>query len=180
MGNWISQLWSKLVGLEEVKMIVLGLDNAGKTTTLYKLCLGKTIKTQPTIGSNVEQVKYENINFQMWDLGGQESIRNSWAVYYLNTQVIILVVDSSDRDRIGILKEELFSFLPHPDLASAKVLVFANKQDKEGAMKPAEVSQALHLHKIRSHDWHIAGCCALTGEGLKEGLDWVVEKLRQK
>ena len=82
----------------------VGLDNAGKTTTLYKLHLGEAVITQPTAGSNVEQIKYKNLQFEVWDLGGQANLRPSWATYYRTTDALIMVVDSTDRARIGIAK----------------------------------------------------------------------------
>lgn len=87
----------------------------------------------------------------------------------------MMVVDSTDRQRIGITKQELFSLLSHEDLGQAVVLVFANKQDLKEAMSPAEISEALSLHTIKNHDWHIQACCALTGEGLFEGLGWIAQ-----
>jgi ADP-ribosylation factor-like protein 5B len=117
---------------------------------------------------------YKNIRFQMWDLGGQESLRSSWAVYYVNTQAIIMVVDSTDRARIHIVRDELAKILATQDLQKAAILVFANKQDLKGAMSAAEVSKALNLHLVKDHDWHIQACCALTGSGLLPGMDWLV------
>eukprot|EP01027_Heterolobosea_sp_BB2_P010835 GEZU01015844.1.p1 GENE.GEZU01015844.1~~GEZU01015844.1.p1 ORF type:complete len:222 (-),score=42.71 GEZU01015844.1:43-708(-) len=177
MGVYFSKLWSKLFGEHEVKIIIVGLNNAGKTTTLYKLHLGEVVETQPTIGSNVEEVQHKNVRFQVWDLGGQESLRPTWSVYYVNTQAVIMVVDSTDRERIHIVKEELFRLLTHEDLKNVKLLVFANKQDLKEAMPPAEISQKLGLHNIKDNDWHIQACCALTGQGLYDGLDWIVERL---
>lgn len=89
----------------------IGLDGAGKTTILYRLQVGEVVTTIPTIGFNVEQVTYKNLKFQVWDLGGQTSIRPYWRCYYSNTDAIIYVVDSADRDRIGISKDELLYML---------------------------------------------------------------------
>ena len=73
--------------------------------------MGEVVTTIPTIGFNVEQVTYKNLKFQVWDLGGQTSIRPYWRCYYSNTDAVIYVVDSADRDRIGISKQELVSML---------------------------------------------------------------------
>ena len=86
-----------------------------------------------------------------------------------------MVVDSTDRTRVAITKEELTRLLTHEDLGQAVVLVFANKQDLKDAMTPAEISDALALHTIKQHDWHIQACCALTGEGLYDGLGWIAQ-----
>lgn len=89
----------------------VGLDAAGKTTILYKLKLGEVVTTIPTIGFNVETVEYKNVNFTVWDVGGQDKIRPLWRHYYQNTQGLIFVVDSNDRDRIGEAREELTKML---------------------------------------------------------------------
>eukprot|EP01094_Clydonella_sp_ATCC50884_P002129 TRINITY_DN11638_c0_g1_i1.p1 TRINITY_DN11638_c0_g1~~TRINITY_DN11638_c0_g1_i1.p1 ORF type:complete len:183 (+),score=45.75 TRINITY_DN11638_c0_g1_i1:131-679(+) len=173
MGVLFSSIWARFVSTKEYKVIIVGLDNAGKTTTLYKLLLDEVVVTAPTIGSNVEEVVYKNIRFLMWDIAGQEAARSTWSAYYQSTQAIILVVDSTDRDRIPVLKAELDEMLGHEHLNSAIVLVYANKQDVKGAMTAAEVSEALALHNIKKQDWHIQACCALTGEGLTQGMDWL-------
>eukprot|EP00246_Nothoceros_aenigmaticus_P005350 TRINITY_DN17334_c0_g1_i1.p1 TRINITY_DN17334_c0_g1~~TRINITY_DN17334_c0_g1_i1.p1 ORF type:complete len:185 (-),score=33.48 TRINITY_DN17334_c0_g1_i1:1224-1778(-) len=175
MGAFISRLWFMLFPAKEYKIVVVGLDNAGKTTTLYKLHLGDVVVTNPTVGSNVEELVYKNIRFEVWDLGGQERLRPSWATYYRGTHAVVMVVDSTDRARIATIKDELFRLLQHDDLQSAVVLVFANKQDLKDAMKAAEISDALSLHNIKNHDWHIQACCALTGEGLYDGLGWIAQ-----
>merc|ERR1712078_391930 len=86
---------------------MVGLDNAGKTTVLYKLKLGEVVNTIPTIGFNVETVEYKNISFNVWDVGGQTKIRPLWRHYFQNTQGLIFVVDSNDRERIHETREEL-------------------------------------------------------------------------
>ena len=62
-------------------------------------------------------------------------------------------------------------------LADAPLLVFANKQDARDAMRPPELTAALALHGVQRHDWHVQGCCALSGEGLEDGLRWLAEKV---
>lgn len=71
----------------EHKLVLVGLDNAGKTTILYQLLLGEAVHTRPTIGSNVEEVVWRNLRFVMWDLGGQQSLRSAWTTYYTNSEV---------------------------------------------------------------------------------------------
>lgn len=86
---------------------LVGLDAAGKTTILYKLKLGEIVTTIPTIGFNVETVEYKNICFTVWDVGGQDKIRPLWRHYFQNTQGLIFVVDSNDRERIVEAEKEL-------------------------------------------------------------------------
>merc|ERR1712183_69361 len=110
MGG-IMSLFSGLFGTKERRILILGLDGAGKTTILYRLQVGEVVTTIPTIGFNVESVTYKNLKFQVWDLGGQTSIRPYWRCYYANTDAVIYVVDSQDVDRIDMTKDELVAML---------------------------------------------------------------------
>ncbi|KAG4929707.1 hypothetical protein JHK82_046777 [Glycine max] len=200
MGIVFTKLFSSLFGNKEARILVLGLDNAGKTTILYRLQMGEVVSTIPTIGFNVETVQYNNIKFQVWDLdleptlefrddhiivtnvlneqGGQTSIRPYWRCYFPNTQAIIYVVDSSDVDRLVIAKEEFHAILEEEELKGAVVLIFANKQDLPGALDDAAVTEALELHKIKNRQWAIFKTSAIKGEGLFEGLDWLSNTLK--
>lgn len=151
----------------------VGLDAAGKTTILYKLKLGEIVTTIPTIGFNVETVEYKNISFTVWDVGGQDKIRPLWRHYFQNTQGLIFVVDSNDRDRISEARDELHRMLNEDELRDAVLLVFANKQDLPNAMTAAEITDKLGLHSLRQRHWFIQSTCATSGEGLYEGLDWL-------
>merc|ERR1712241_516271 len=104
MGGLMSY-FRGLFGSKEMRILILGLDGAGKTTILYRLQVGEVVSTIPTIGFNVETVSFKNIKFQVWDLGGQTSIRPYWRCYYPNTQAIIYAVDSTDVDRLNTTKD---------------------------------------------------------------------------
>eukprot|EP00392_Amoebophrya_sp_AT5.2_P005170 g5179.t1 len=173
MGLVISSLFRQLFGNKEVRILILGLDNAGKTTILYRLKVDQVISTTPTIGFNVETVQYKNITFQVWDLGGQSSIRPYWRCYFPNTNAIIYVVDSIDKERLQDAKEELSLMLGEEELKSVPLLILANKQDLPSAMNAAEVSEGLGLTEIRSRQWAIFQTSALRGTGILEGLDWL-------
>lgn len=180
MGLMFSKIWQSLFGKKEMRILMVGLDAAGKTTILYKLKLGEVVTTIPTIGFNVETVEYKNINFTVWDVGGQDKIRLLWRHYYQNTQGLIFVVDSNDHDRVDDAREELQKMLAEEELKEAVVLVFANKQDLQGAMAPAEVIEKLALPSLKGRLWHIQGCCATSGDGLYEGLDWLAKNIKTK
>jgi len=172
-----------MFGKKEMRILMVGLDAAGKTTILYKLKLGEVVTTIPTIGFNVETVEYKNISFTVWDVGGQDKIRPLWRHYYQNTQGIIFVVDSNDRERVdgdsaeASAKEELHRMLAEDELREAIVLVFCNKQDLPNAMPVSEVTERLKLNTIRNRPWYIQATCATTGDGLYEGLDWLSNTL---
>uniref|UniRef100_A0A4W3HDT3 ARF like GTPase 5B n=1 Tax=Callorhinchus milii TaxID=7868 RepID=A0A4W3HDT3_CALMI len=146
-------------------------------TLFFSSLMNEVVHTSPTIGSNVEEIVVKNTHFLMWDIGGQDSLRSSWNTYYTNTEFIILVVDSTDRERLSVTKEELYRMLAHEDLRNAAVLIFANKQDKKRCMSAAEISKYLTLSSIKDHQWHIQACCALTGEGLCQGLEWMTSRV---
>merc|ERR1711982_284247 len=153
MGLLFSNIWKRMVGTREMRILMVGLDAAGKTTILYKLKLGEVVNTIPTIGFNVETVEYKNISFNVWDVGGQDKIRLLWRHYYTNTQGLIYVVDSNDRDRIEENREELHKMLAEEELKDAVLLVFANKQDLPGVLTCPEITDKLGLHTIRGRVW---------------------------
>ena len=144
MGSFQS-VFKRLFSKKEMRILMVGLDAAGKTTILYKLKLGEIVTTIPTIGFNVETVEYKNINFTVWDVGGQDKIRPLWRHYFQNTQGLIFVVDSNDRDRAAEARDELHRMLNEDELRDAVLLVFANKQ----VQAPATPSARQLLHTFR-------------------------------
>jgi GTPase SAR1 family protein len=144
-------------------------------------------------GFNVETVEYKNINFTVWDVGGQDKIRPLWRHYFQNTQGLIFVVDSNDRERVNEARDELQRMLGEDDLRDAVLLVFANKQvrrraravgcvsdvggqDLPNALRPSELSEKLGLASLH-RKWYIQATCATSGDGLYEGLDWLSKEL---
>ncbi|KAG1747823.1 ADP-ribosylation factor [Suillus paluster] len=180
MGLAISHIFSGLFTQQETRLVMIGLDAAGKTTILYKLKLGEVVATIPTIGFNVETVEYKNIAFTVWDVGGQYKIRRLWQYYFHNTQAVIFVVDSSDHDRIAEAKEELRVLMDNEQLRDALLLVFANKQDLPGAMSASELTDGLDLRTFRQRTWYIQSTCATSGEGLYEGLEWLATNIKKR
>merc|ERR1711862_290979 len=179
-GLFMSKIWERIVSNQEMRILMVGLDAAGKTTILYKLKLGEVLTTIPTVGFNVETVEYKNISFTVRDVGGQDKIRKLWRYYYENTQVLIFVIDSNDRDRIEDAREELTRILSEDEMRDVAVLVFANKQDLPNSMTTAEVSEKLGLRSLRHQRWYIQSACATTGDGLYQGLDWLSRTLSSK
>lgn len=126
----------------------------------------------------METVTYKNIKFQVWDLGGQTSIRPYWRCYYPNTQAIIYVVDSCDQDRLSTSRAEFQAILGEEELQKAVILVYANKQDLPGALSESEVAEGLGLTDIKNRAWSIYKTSAIKGEGLFEGLEWLSGALK--
>uniref|UniRef100_A0A6B2LLA4 ADP-ribosylation factor n=1 Tax=Arcella intermedia TaxID=1963864 RepID=A0A6B2LLA4_9EUKA len=166
-------LITKLFGNKEVRMLMLGLDGSGKTTVLYKMKIDQIVTTVPTIGFIVETVSHGKFNMNIWDVGGQDKIRPLWRHYLQNTGAIIYVVDSNDKDRLDEAREELHKLLQEEELRGASLLVLANKQDQPNALSAKEVMQHLELQNITRRQWYIQATCATSGDGLKEGLDWL-------
>lgn len=135
------------MGNQEAKILLLGLDAAGKSTILYKLKIGEAQQHHPTLGFNVETIKYNKINFNMWDVGGQDMLRPMWKHYYVNSNAIIFVVDSQDKNRLELAKNELHKMLSEEDLKDAVLLVFANKQDV-AVMSIKEITEGLELTSL--------------------------------
>ncbi|XP_065830102.1 ADP-ribosylation factor 4-like [Oscarella lobularis] len=179
MGLYISSLWTRLFSTEEMRILMVGLDAAGKTTILYKLKLGDVVSTIPTIGFNVESVEYKNIKFNVWDVGGQDKIRPLWRHYYENTHGIIYVVDSNDRERLPEAKDELSKMLEEEQLRDSILLVFANKQDLPNALTPSSLTEELGLMNLK-RKWYIQAATATEGTGLYEGLDWLSSELSKR
>ncbi|KAJ6850398.1 ADP-ribosylation factor 2-like [Iris pallida] len=180
MGSALSRLVKMMFARREMRILMVGLDAAGKTTILYKLKLGEVITTIPTIGFNVETVDYKNVSFTVWDVGGQDKIRPLWRHYFQNTQGLIFVVDSNDKERILEARDELHRMLSEVELQGATLLVFANKQDLPNAMSISEITDKLGLHALRQRRWYIQSACATSGEGLYEGLDWLSSNISNK
>lgn len=185
MGNQASNekggLLKRLFTNKEVRILMLGLDNAGKTTILYNLKMGKVVRTIPTIGFNVETVDYKNLSFSVWDIGGQDKIRPLWRHYFYNVQGLIYVVDSNDRERIEEARDELHTLLNEDEIKDAKLLIFANKQDLPNAMRLEEVRQKLNLNTGNvKRPWKLQGSCAISGHGLYDGLSWIGNQLKNK
>eukprot|EP00658_Telonema_sp_P-2_P083147 TRINITY_DN892_c0_g1_i1.p1 TRINITY_DN892_c0_g1~~TRINITY_DN892_c0_g1_i1.p1 ORF type:complete len:181 (+),score=31.34 TRINITY_DN892_c0_g1_i1:206-748(+) len=171
-------IWTTLSGLfraKETRILILGLDNAGKTTILYKFQVpgGNPVQTVPTVGFNMETVQHKNVELQVWDLGGQTSIRPYWRCYYLNTSGIVYVVDSTDRERMAISKQSFDLMKDEEELVNVPIAVLANKQDMPGAMAPEEVATALGLPEVMDRPWAIFKTSATRDEGVQEALEWL-------
>jgi len=177
MGNLLNALRG-LLGNEEKRILMLGIDGAGKTTILYKLKMGENINTVPTIGFNVESLQFRNIKFTVWDVGGQDRIRKLWRHYYEGTNGLIYVVDSNDVNRIEESSLELEKLLREQEMSNACLLVLANKQDLPNAVSVSELTERLGLHRLRDRAWNVQATCAMSGDGLHEGMEWLATAIK--
>ncbi|XP_075865932.1 ADP-ribosylation factor-like protein 3 isoform X2 [Microcebus murinus] len=152
---------------QEVRILLLGLDNAGKTTLLKQLASEDISHITPTQGFNIKSVQSQGFKLNVWDIGGQRKIRPYWRNYFENTDILIYVIDSADRKRFEETGQELAELLEEEKLSCVPVLIFANKQDLLTAAPASEIAEGLNLHTIRDRIWQIQSCSALTGEGVQ-------------
>lgn len=186
MGNFLSAMKQALKGVldsfseRHAKILMLGLDNAGKTTVLYKFKLNELVTTIPTIGFNVETVQPgKNVSFTVWDVGGQDKIRVLWKHYFTGCEGLVYVIDSNDRTRFAEAKNELDWILDSDEMRGVPLVILANKQDLPQAATPSEVANSLGLSKVQGRKWHVQGTSATIGEGLLEGMQELSGLVRQ-
>jgi len=161
----------------ELRLLILGLDNAGKTTILKKFLGEDTSEIAPTLGFAIKTVEHNNFKLNFWDVGGQQTIRAYWRNYFEVTDGIIWVVDSSDKWRLDTCRDELAALLLDEQVMGASLLIFANKQDLPNALSGDAIAKHLNLgsEQYAKRHWSIMPCSAQTGEGLVEGIDWLVD-----
>ena len=147
---------------------MLGLDNSGKTTILKKLSDEDITHIMPTQGFNIKSLMRDGFKLNVWDIGGQKSIRPYWRNYYDQTDALIYVIDSADRRRMEESGVELQQLLDEERLSHMPLLVMANKQDLLNALSEEEISAELGLFELRDRIWQILPCSAKTGDGLQE------------
>ncbi|CDW87723.1 UNKNOWN [Stylonychia lemnae] len=217
MGFVFSKLFKGLMGTEQMRIIIIGLDNAGKTTILCNqnyygqsflqtdcilmkqfLLYQVMINCQAlmafilsisefravfliyiiAVGFNVETVTYKNLKFQVWDLGGQTGLRPYWRCYYQDTNAVIFVIDSADKERVEVARQELELMLQEEELKGVPVLVLANKQDLPNALNDQEICSGLGLTSIKNRPWSLFKISAMNGTGLQEAFEWLVDTLK--
>jgi len=191
MFSLLSGLYQWLVYKEEKKIIILGLDNAGKTTTMnqFKAIFGQKAmdldKITPTIGFNVAKVEIDKIAATIWDLGGQTTLRTIWKNYFPEVEGILYVVDSCDRDRFLEANDELDNVLAHPDMRKCvPLLILANKQDLPQASPVEEVSKVFCSSSSEgssrtSRPFQLLPCSALKQTNLAHGIRWLLAETRK-
>jgi len=175
------RLFGGMTTKKKMRIVVVGLDNSGKTTILNALKPKKaSLETVPTVGFSTEEFQKHGVNFCAFDMSGQSRYRNLWEHYYGDVEGIIVVIDATDKLRFAVVKDELQTMLADPRVAEKKIpiLFLSNKMDLPTASPPIETMQALELEKITDRPWHIAACDALKGENVEESLKWLVDMMK--
>uniref|UniRef100_U5EZE0 ADP-ribosylation factor-like protein 2 n=1 Tax=Corethrella appendiculata TaxID=1370023 RepID=U5EZE0_9DIPT len=165
---------------KEMRILLLGLDNAGKTTILKRFNGEPIDQISPTLGFNIKTLEHNNYTLNMWDVGGQKSLRSYWRNYFECTDGLIWVVDSTDRMRLQSCKEELKQLLQEERLAGATLLILANKQDLPDALTSSEIKDALELDLIVTHHWSVFSVSAVSGHKLVDSIDWLIEDISKR
>ena len=174
MGLFLSRLKEVLECFSErnAKILMLGLDAAGKTTVLYRLKLNETVSTIPTIGFNVETVRpVKHVSFTVWDVGAQPKIRPLWRHYFQGCAGLVFVVDSSDHERFAEVRKALHLILEADEMVEVPLVVMANKQDLPNAQSPSDVAGELGLSGMKSRKWHVQATSAVSGQGVYEAME---------
>ncbi|EFW20824.1 hypothetical protein D8B26_002865 [Coccidioides posadasii str. Silveira] len=165
---------------KEMRILMLGLDNAGKTTIVKRIMNEDVTTVSPTLGFIIKTIDFGGYKLNIWDVGGQKTLRSYWRNYFEKTDALIWVVDATDRLRVDDCRQELAGLLLEERLMGASLLVFLNKTDVDGCMNEADVREALQLDAIKTHKWTIIRCSAMTGLNLNEGLSWVVQDAKER
>lgn len=165
-----------LIYKKDAKVLMLGLDAAGKTTILYQLKLGLAVETIPTMGFVYESIQHKNFKLNVWDVAGQDSLRSLWKHYFQNTKAVIFVVDSADRKRVGLARDELHKIMADEELKDAALLLLANKMDLN-VMTAEEVAAHVDFDRVKNPRKKVLGVCGLRGEGLTAALNWLVANI---
>ena len=165
---------------KEMRILILGLDNAGKTTIIKRFNSEDVNSISPTVGFNIKTLFFKGFTLCIWDIGGQKSIRTYWRNFFEKTDGLIWVIDSSDVERLENCKNELHDMLKQEKLRGASLLIFYNKSDIKGSVSLEEISSFLELEKIHSRNWAIMPSSGISGSGLKQGITWIVSDISER
>jgi len=182
MGSFFSAIAELFSSKKEIKLLMVGLDHAGKSTIVSSMQLGKPspIQTKPTIGYDHEEITFKNFQMKMWDISGQTKYRELWKHYFEGMNGIIFVIDATDKERFPEAKEEFQRLLSEQDLKTMRILIFANKQDVAGAAREKEIKSALGIGFEHEGKVKVQESSAYKYEGLLEGFTWLVNEIESK
>ncbi len=189
---------AEIIGFKkhEAKIIVIGLDNSGKSCIVNFLKENRAksskkkknnnenekFESTPTVGFAKEEFEVNNVKFMVYDMSGQNRYRDMWETYYSDVEAIIFVIDSSDKFRVVVAKEELEELMSNNTVRNndIPILFFANKMDVKGALTEKECADELELNNITDRTWFIVPSNGMTGTGITEGITWLSNTLKLK
>ncbi|ONL98663.1 ADP-ribosylation factor-related protein 1 [Zea mays] len=178
-------LWKYVFAKDEFRVLILGVDRAGKTTLLEKLksiyLKGEGLppdRVVPTVGLNIGRIEDAKAKLVFWDLGGQVSLRTIWEKYYEEAHAIMYVIDAATASSFEDSKSALEKVIRHEHLRGAPLLIVANKQDLPGAIDEEELAKFLHK-ELDERPYTFQAVSAYDGRGIKSGIDWLVEQMEK-
>ncbi|CAN6630537.1 ADP-ribosylation factor-like protein 3 [Trichomonascus vanleenenianus] len=185
MYHLVKGIYSNLTRKEEYSVLILGLDNAGKTTLLenIKSQYGSKYLTPdriaPTVGQNVGHVAVNGVVLKLWDVGGQENLRTLWDSYYEAAHAVVFVVDSTDQQRIEECKQALDNVVSDDSIEGVPILMLANKQDCDDRLEVEDIKEIFNkiAEKMSARDSRVLPISALKGTGVKDATEWLVVRL---
>ena len=175
MGNLFQKLLDTFY-TKNLEVVLVGLENAGKTTFVNVMAMGSSVETVPTIGLNVKLVKKGNVKMKCWDIGGQEQYRSEWGRYTRGCDVIIFVVDSNATDKISTARRELHRLLEDRQLATTPLLILANKIDLTPHMSESDLIRELNLEYVTDNPWLIIPISAVKQTNIDQVVTWLVKQ----
>jgi len=179
-------LWKYVFTKDEFRVLILGVDKAGKTTLLEKLksiyLKGEGLppdRVVPTVGLNIGRIEDANAKLVFWDLGGQVGLRAIWEKYYEEAHAIMYVIDAATASSFEDAKSALDKVIRHEHLRGAPLLIVANKQDLPGVINDEELAKFLNLKELDERPYMFQAVSAYDGRGIKSGIDWLVEQMEK-
>ncbi|ODV90857.1 hypothetical protein CANCADRAFT_112103 [Tortispora caseinolytica NRRL Y-17796] len=183
MYHLAKSVYLNLTRTDEYTILILGLDNAGKTTLLERIKSdfgGSRMPsaTVPTIGQNVAKVTVDGVKLKLRDVGGQEALRSMWINHYATCHGMVFVVDSTDQERIQECINELISIADHEDLEGVPILMLANKQDLDSSLEIEQIKEIFNpvAAHLSARDSRVLPISALTGEGVTGAAQWIATR----
>lgn len=158
-----------------MELVVIGLENSGKSTLVSQLCNGEPQNCGPTIGVDIKNVKKGGLNMKVWDLGGQAQYRQEWGKFLRGASAIVFVMDASNKDSLGVAKRELHSTLDDPAINGIPLLIVGNKIDLEGHLTEKEIIEGLNLDYVFSNHWAVTMASALKGSNIPQVIEWLTK-----
>ncbi|KAK9893973.1 ARF/SAR superfamily [Cystobasidium minutum MCA 4210] len=180
MVNPFAAFFSWLQGLfysKQIEIIIVGLQNAGKTSLVNVLTAGQFSEEMvPTVGFNMKKVKKGSVTIKLWDIGGQARFRSLWKRYCKGANAILFVVDSTDVSLLDTAKAELSALIETPELSGIPLLVLCNKNDLPDAMKPEDLIERLELSKVSGRECSIYSISCMNSTNIDITLDWLTKR----
>ena len=178
--NWAAS-WVSWLGLWDRRctLVLLGLDNAGKSTLLHMLAHGTLRAFEPTLHPNCNSVRIAGHTFQAHDLGGHLAARVLWRHYTCTADAIVFMVDAADRERMAEARAELGTLMADEALADVPILVLGNKVDLPGAASAEALAAALGVEEMQRErtpgirPMELAMCSVVKGMGYRDGFEWL-------